>query len=180
MYMLYMLVIRPCCCGGRRHRLDPSMDPYSHLASVLPTHTKGNKSKNKKGPHQQPVNVNIIVDPRLFSSHSRPDSDSLSPSHPSATVTPSPFATIALETEWLRARKELKIILAVDILLCLLWLIVFFAAVLGARCPPGGFQGWCVSFVFYHHILHFTLSPCIPSASDQENYHTGVMDTTLE
>ncbi|KAF9514478.1 hypothetical protein BS47DRAFT_1343042 [Hydnum rufescens UP504] len=150
-YMLCMFVIRPCCYSGRRHRPDPSMDPYSHMAAVLSSsvsHAQGNKSKKKTGTRhqQQPVNVNIIVDPRLFSSHSQPDSDTpSSASHPSGAARPSPFIIIALETGWLRARKALKVKLAVDILICLLWLVTFVVAILNTRCPPGEFQG-CVVF----------------------------------
>jgi hypothetical protein len=149
-----MFVIRPCCCSGRRHRPDPSMDPYSHMAAVLPSsvsHAEGNKFKKKTGTRhqQQPVNVNIIVDPRLFSSHSQPGSEPpSSASHPLGAVRPSPFIIIALETEWLRARKALKVKLAVDILICLLWLVTFVLAILNERCPPGKFQGWCVSQSF--------------------------------
>jgi len=160
--MLCMFVIRPCCCSGRRHRPDPSMDPYSHMAAVLPSsvsHAQGNKSKKKTGTrHQhQPVNVNIIVDPRLFSSHSQPDSGTpSSASYPSGAVRPSPFIIIALETEWLRARKALKVKFAVDILICLLWLVTFVVAILNARCPPGEFQGCCVTRPFI--IIYFASS----------------------
>lgn len=86
--LLYMFAFRPCCCSGRRKSkgLDAA-NPIMNGMMVLPVsgmpgqkhkHNGGGKYKKGKRGMMQPggdVQVNLIVDPGMFSNRDETDSD---------------------------------------------------------------------------------------------------------
>ncbi|KAG8983138.1 hypothetical protein FRB90_006284, partial [Tulasnella sp. 427] len=53
---------------------------------------------------------------------------------------------LKMEQDWKAARKRLKWQLFADIMLMIIWAAVAFYVLWGARCPPGGFEGWCNAY----------------------------------
>jgi hypothetical protein len=158
LFLLYRFLFRPCCCGGRRKKRTPTGFGPGGLA-VLPVQgLPGNKAKKKKGKkgkqEQGDVQVNLIVDPTMFRSLRQDDEEnetldelSTSFSHSGAGGRPkrrSIFEGLAIEEEWMAARKELKQMLFLDMILFFLWGAEFIWILIRERCPPGSFNGWCV------------------------------------
>ncbi|KZT71292.1 hypothetical protein DAEQUDRAFT_666127 [Daedalea quercina L-15889] len=53
------------------------------------------------------------------------------------------FAGLAMEVQWKHARKQLKIQMTFDVVMALVWGVVFVVILIGKRCPVGGYLGWC-------------------------------------
>ena len=116
--------------------------------------TKGKKAKGKKingkdGSPAEGVQVNLIVDPSMFGGNRSHDADEedkegVTASGPTGTGRKRRglLEGLAMEEQWMAARKELKRLLFLDILFFLLWSIVFVVILLGKRCPVGQFEGW--------------------------------------
>jgi hypothetical protein len=114
------------------------------------------KKKGKKGKGEQgSVQVNLIVDPSMFRSPLDPDDEeSADLDERSASMGQSGisrrrkrrtvFEGLALEEQWRTARKELKWLLFTDIIFFFLWSVEFIWILIRGKCPPGGFNGWCV------------------------------------
>lgn len=133
---------------------------------VLPVNTLpgGGKKKKKKGKKGSQggdgVQVNLIVDPTMFGHGPRqeeededgPGNDEHSSSvsfagRPTGARRPrrrNVFEGLAMEEQWRQARKELKWLAFADCLFLALWGIEFVWILIGERCPPGEFDGWCV------------------------------------
>lgn len=122
---------------------------------------EGKKEKNKG--RTGDVQVNLIVDPNILGGGGRSrdeeeeeydedhsswvgtNSGRSSGSHgrlPGAPKRRSIFAGLAMEARWKKARKGLKLAMAVDIVCFILWGAEFVIVLGGRRCPPGGFDGW--------------------------------------
>ncbi|KIO23430.1 hypothetical protein M407DRAFT_40515, partial [Tulasnella calospora MUT 4182] len=56
------------------------------------------------------------------------------------------YQGLQLEQDWKAARKRLKWQIFVDIFLMIIWAAAAFYVLWGARCPPGGFEGWCNAY----------------------------------
>ncbi|KAG8926140.1 hypothetical protein FRC01_009294, partial [Tulasnella sp. 417] len=126
---------------------------------------KGKKGKGGPGPGQG-VQVNLIVDPTMFggngsgrgSRRKRGEEDddddeyqALDEERSTATRSNGPrrrgiYQGLQLEQDWKAARKRLKWQIFVDILLTVIWTAAAFYVLWGARCPPGGFEGWCNAY----------------------------------
>lgn len=119
---------------------------------------KGKKGKNGMMPGGD-VQVNLIVDPGMFSGHdsSSDEEDEYNPYAPDGSVQNSSARTrrkakrrkrrgimegIAMEAAWKAARSELRKMFMIDVGMCLLWVAVFVFVLFGKRCPSGGFNGW--------------------------------------
>lgn len=105
---------------------------------VLPAsspHQKGKKKGKRRGEGDN-VQVNIVVDPSMFSPSDPNSDDTTRPRQKSM------FEKIALETRVRRARRRLKRIMFLDVVMALLWSGVFVWILMGERCPVGGFVGW--------------------------------------
>jgi hypothetical protein len=127
--------------------------------------SKGEKKKNKKGRlgGNGDVQVNLIVDPNILGGSRRgrdeeededeensswlgTNSGRSSGTNGRRQRTPrrrSIFAGLALEARWKRGRKRLKLAMTVDVVCFILWGGEFVIILVGKRCPPGGFDGWC-------------------------------------
>ena len=161
LFFLYRFLFRPCCCGGRGKKRDLTSFGPSGLA-VLPVQGPSGddkkKKKGKKGKQEQGnVQVNLIVDPTMFRSPLDQDDEESAnlDEHSSSTrigqsgtsrrpKRRSVFEGLAIEEQWRAARKELKWMLFSDIVFFFLWFVEFIWILIGERCPPGGFNGWCV------------------------------------
>lgn len=132
-----------------------------------PPGKKGKKGKGGPGPGQG-VQVNLIVDPTMFGGngsgrgsrrkggYGEEDDvdDEYQPSDEErSTVTRSNgprrrgiYQGLQLEQDWKAARKRLKWQIFVDIFLMIIWAAAAFYVLWGARCPPGGFEGWCNAY----------------------------------
>jgi hypothetical protein len=123
----------------------------------LPDNKKKKKGRKGKG-EQGSVQVNLIVDPTMFRSplgqddeeSAELDEHSTSLSHQTQTGRSrrpkrrSVFEGLALEEQWSAARKELKWSLLMDTIFFFLWFVEFIWILIREKCPPGGFNGWCV------------------------------------
>ena len=160
LFLLYRFLFRPCCCGRRRKKRTPTGFGPGGLTVLpvqgLPGEKAKKKKKGKKGRQEQgDVQVNLIMDPTMFGSL-RPDDDEesanldeLSSSFSQGRASGRPkrrsiFEGLAIEEEWRAARKELKQMLVLDTIGFLLWSAEFIWILIRERCPPGGFNGWCV------------------------------------
>ncbi|KAI0026583.1 hypothetical protein K488DRAFT_65864 [Vararia minispora EC-137] len=56
------------------------------------------------------------------------------------------FEGLAMERSWRAARRERKWMLVFDIASLVLWAAEFCWVVIGDKCPPGAFNGWCNAF----------------------------------
>lgn len=166
---IYMYMIHPCCCGSRDRKLDtPFGQEGPGGLMVLPVQGMqgGKKPKGKKKKGADPgdgVQVNLIVDPTMFGGGVRGrerdaeewgDEEEGEEGSVPGTYDGSKtgakkrprrrgiFAGLAMEAQWKRARKQLKIQMAFDIVMALLWAVVFVIILLGKRCPVGGYIGW--------------------------------------
>ncbi len=133
----------------------------------LPGGKPPKKGKKGKGPQQQSVQVNLIVDPTMFGrmfgrdaergrdedEDEEDDGSSAIPGSYSGASgtggqrrrTPkrrSILAGLAMEAQWKKARKVLKWGVTVDAFMMLLWGLVFVLILMGKRCPVGGYIGW--------------------------------------
>lgn len=99
--------------------------------------------------------MNLIVDPTMFRSPlGLDDEESADLDERSASMSQSGtgrrpkrrtvFEGLALEEQWRAARKELKWLLLTDIIFFFLWSVEFIWILIREKCPPGGFNGWCV------------------------------------
>jgi hypothetical protein len=161
LFFLYHFLFRPCCCAGRRKK-KRDLTGYSGGLAVLPVQGLPGDKKGKKGKkgkkEQGDVQVNLIVDPKIFRTHfHQDDEESASPDeHSSSSIQTgtgrrpkrrSIFEGLAMEEQWKAARKELKWMLFVDIVCLFLWSVEFIWILIRERCPPGGFNGWCVRYM---------------------------------
>lgn len=133
-----------------------------------PPGKKGKKGKGGAGPGQG-VQVNLIVDPTMFGGngtgrgsrrkggYGEEDDvdDEYQPSDEERSTTTRSngprrrgiYQGLQLEQDWKAARKRLKWQIFVDILLMIIWAAAAFYVLWGARCPPGGFEGWYAPFL---------------------------------
>ena len=140
--------------------------PVQHLPGGNKHKGPKGKKKHKKGRHAATgdVQVNLIVDPNVFggSRRGRDDEEEHGDEYsswlgsssgrsrgsngrqPRGPKRRSVFAGLALEARWKKARKRLKWAMAVDLACFILWGAEFMVILVGQRCPPGGFEGWCV------------------------------------
>jgi hypothetical protein len=157
LFLLYHFLFRPCCCAGSRKKRDPT--GYTNGLAVLPVQglLGDKKKKGKKGKQEQGVRVNLIVDPTIFRPHqddeenANPDEHSSSYGQTGTGRRPkrrSIFEGLAMEERWEEARKALKWMLFVDIFCLFLWSVEFIWILIREKCPPGGFNGWCVSIIW--------------------------------
>lgn len=145
---------------------------------VLPVPNTGKKKNKGKKPKKGgggggggdggDVQVNLIVDPNLFSGGPDDDDDDDSDDEGSSTGQshlPGGYygvggsgargkakakrtrrrgiiAGLAMEKEWKLARAWAKKITLVDVLGLVVWGAVFIFVLLGKKCPSGGFEGW--------------------------------------
>ncbi|TFY67043.1 hypothetical protein EVJ58_g1879 [Rhodofomes roseus] len=152
---IYMYMIHPCCCGARDRKLD----------SACPGGKKPKGKKNKKGAGGpgEGVQVNLIVDPTMFGGGGGRDRDreewgdeeegeegsvpgtfeGSGAGRKRAPRRRGIFAGLAMEAQWKRARKQLKVQMAFDCVMALVWGVVFVVILLGKKCPVGGYLGWC-------------------------------------
>jgi len=168
---IYLFLIHPCCCGSRKSRDTPYAQGPGGMM-VLPIQSlpggdkKGKKGKKKKGGGAgEGVQVNLIVDPTMFGGGHREEDgewegegdDRDTELGPPGSFAPSDrqrrrprrrgiFAGLAMEAQWKRARKQLKIGMTFDVIACILWGIVFVVILMGKRCPVGGYGGWCDAY----------------------------------
>jgi hypothetical protein len=170
LFLLYRFLFRPCCCGRRQKKRNPTGLGPGGLAVLpvqgLPDDKKKKKGKKGKG-EQGSVQVNLIVDPTMLRSALGQDdeesaeldnhSTSLSQSQSQTGRSRRPkrrsvFEGLALEEQWSAARKELKWMLFMDTIFFFLWTVEFIWILIREKCPPGGFNGWYVGarlgFVF--------------------------------
>jgi len=158
--LLYLFLFRPCCFSGRRR--PTSHNPLSNGMMVLPIQSipgkdggKKKEVKSGKGNNNgaNDVQVNLIVNPEAFKGKDD-DSDELDEDGEWSDSTQTPrkkrrprrrgiFAGLAMEEDWKRARKWLKISTAIDSFGMVIWGTVFVYILFGKRCPSGGFNGWC-------------------------------------
>ncbi|KAI0647329.1 hypothetical protein C8Q79DRAFT_958914 [Trametes meyenii] len=164
----YLFLIHPCCCGARKPKSAPyTAGPGGMMVlpvQGLPGGKKHKKGKKGKGMQGEGVQVNLIVDPSMFGRdpergrEAEDDEDDASETLPGSYAGPSSagprrsprrrgiFAGLAMEEQWLRARKMLKWGTTVDVLAMLLWGMEFVVVLLGKRCPVGAFEGWCDAY----------------------------------
>ncbi|OSX65427.1 hypothetical protein POSPLADRAFT_1044802 [Postia placenta MAD-698-R-SB12] len=169
---IYLFLIYPCCCGSRPRSRDAAFEQGPGGLMVLPVQSlpgggkkgKGGKGKKHKGGGgaSDGVQVNLIVDPTMFGS-GRQDEDEwedeqgedgeteLGPPGSYAPRRRRPrrrgiFAGLALEAQWKRARKQLKVGMVFDVVAWVLWGAVFVVVLMGKRCPVGGYNGWCDAY----------------------------------
>jgi len=173
LFATYLFLIQPCLRGRKRRRNDKytqgmGLGPGGMM--VLPVVQglgMGNKKKAKKAKKKgrgQPgpgegVQVNLIVDPSMLGGGSNrrdPDDDeSVSENDSeegmnSSRRAPKPrrsvFQALAMEEDWRAARRLIKWHMFADVVLMLLWGAEFVYIMIGKRCPPGGFGGWCNAY----------------------------------
>ncbi|EJD05869.1 uncharacterized protein FOMMEDRAFT_139193 [Fomitiporia mediterranea MF3/22] len=155
--LLYMFVFRPCCCSGKRARKAQQEGPGGMM--VLPVQqlpgAPGKKKKKKKGKKKGEdndagsVSVNLIVDPTMFGNFGRRDEEK-EDNDETGEASEGPggrrrglFEGLAMEQQWIEARKNLKRLLFFDIALTFIWGAELIVILLGKRCPVGQFEGWC-------------------------------------
>lgn len=127
--------------------------PVQHLPGGKKNKRKGKKHKGV--PHDDGVQVNLIVDPTMFGGGRDRDAEWDDEEDDGTDFGPSGsyaqarrprrrgiFAGLALEAEWKRARKQLKVRMAFDIITGVIWGVVFVIIMMGKRCPVGGYNGW--------------------------------------
>lgn len=149
----YLFFIRPCFRGGRKKRNITGTGPAGLAVLPIQGLQGDKKKKGKKGKQEQGnVQVNLIVDPTMFSPAGQDDEESAnfdehfsSSSHSRSGKRQqrrSVFEGLALEEQWKLARKDLKLMLLYDTAGLLLWSVEFVWILTREKCPPGGFNGW--------------------------------------
>jgi hypothetical protein len=128
---------------------------------------KGGKKGKKGGGEAQGVQVNLIVDPGMFGKDEESSGDEdgregmpgaydeFGSAYGSSTTRSGHkkgkrkkarrrgiFAGLAMEEQWRVARSALKKLLFFDIVMGVVWASEFVYALIGRRCPAGGFEGW--------------------------------------
>ncbi|KAJ1309487.1 hypothetical protein OPQ81_006262 [Rhizoctonia solani] len=134
----YIYIIRGLFGVGRNKD-----DPYAHaMALPISRHHAGKSRKDPK--NQSSVQVNL-VDPSNFSPKGE---NNLTPGVPWSEQQTSGgvFTSYEREKARLAARKGLWWALGLDILGALAWGAAFVLAMVGPRCPVGGYSGWCDAF----------------------------------
>lgn len=130
------------------------------------------KKKKKKGKKGQQggagVQVNLIVDPTMFGQGPRREEEEEGAGNDEYSSSVSfggrsgaarrpkrrnVFEGLAMEEQWLKARKELKWLAFADCLFLLLWGIEFVWILIGERCPPGQYDGWYVVHLLCYHVV---------------------------
>ncbi|KAI0672951.1 hypothetical protein C8Q78DRAFT_1068412 [Trametes maxima] len=192
----YLFLIHPCCCGARKPK-NTSYPTGPGGMMVLPVqglpggkkHKKGKKGRGMQG---EGVQVNLIVDPSMFGRDPErgretedDEEDDASEALPgsyagssSAGPRRSPrrrgiFAGLAMEEQWLRARKMLKWGTTVDVLAMLLWGMEFVIILLGKRCPVGAFEGWCDAYNLATAACLLCLAFCLSIFFDVKDLHAS-------
>ena len=162
-----MFLIYPSCCARRKRKaLETPFTQGPAGMMVLPVSgAHGDKKKKKKKGKNgkdggEGVQVNLIVDPRMFGNnlHDEEEDEDMSETESSVPGTypgsgrsrsrrqrhirRSVFDGLALEAQWKHARKMLKWGMLVDIVMLIAWGAEFVYILIGQRCPPGSFNGW--------------------------------------
>jgi hypothetical protein len=162
-FVFYLFALRPCCCG-KRGKSAGHGGPNISGVMVLPVQgfpggEKKKKKKGKKDKHRSggDVQVNLIVDPSMFGGSARDDDNESNGDHnfDGSQISSQPrggrnqaqqrrsvFQGLAMESDWVDARRFLKRMLFVDIGCHVVWAGVFILILFGKKCPPGGFNGW--------------------------------------
>jgi len=155
---LYLFFIRPCFRGGRKKRNITGIGPSGLAVLPIQGFQGDKKKKGKKGKQEQGnVQVNLIVDPTMFSPPGGHDDEEsanfdqhFSSSSQSGTGNRqkrrSVFEGLALEEHWKLARRDLKLMLLYDAAGLILWSVEFVWILMRERCPAGGFNGWCNAY----------------------------------
>ncbi|KAF8609878.1 hypothetical protein BDV93DRAFT_517105 [Ceratobasidium sp. AG-I] len=131
--MGYIYIIRGLCGVGRK-----DSDQKSHTM-VLPIsrHRAGGKKDKKHGKGNSSVQVNLIVDPSMFS----PKQESnLTPGVPWSEQQSANSGGVFTSFE------RLWWALGLDVLGAVVWGVAFVLAMIGPRCPAGGYSGWCNAY----------------------------------
>jgi len=139
--MAYIYIIRGCCGVGRK-------DTDAAHAMVLPIsrHRPGGKKNKKHNKGDDSVQVNLIVDPSMFSPKQE---NNLTPGIPwseQQTNQNGVFTSFERERARLSARKGLWWALGLDVLGAMVWATAFILAMIGPKCPAGGYSGWCDAY----------------------------------
>ncbi|KAJ3492090.1 hypothetical protein NLI96_g216 [Meripilus lineatus] len=160
LFATYWFLIYPSCCGPRKAKKDTPFNQGPDGMMVLPVQglpggKKGKKSK-KGGPPGEGVQVNLIVDPAMFGGRDvmtkkivmkmRSGGKRKGRHRGRKAKRRGLFEGLALEAQWKRARKLLKWSMFIDILSILLWGAEFVYIMMGKRCIPGAFNGWCDAY----------------------------------
>ncbi|KAF7779015.1 hypothetical protein Agabi119p4_3360 [Agaricus bisporus var. burnettii] len=181
--LFYLFFIRPCCCNPHRKNKGAGMDnPLTGGMMVLPISSGGGgKKKNKRKEKKKSgggglrggdgdVQVNLIVDPHVFSGGNDSDYDDDDDNDTDSDMPGgyygahrkggerkknqrnrrrrrrSVFTGLAMEKEWRQARGWAKKMAFVDGVGILVWGAVFIFVMIGQRCPVGKFDGWCNAY----------------------------------
>lgn len=176
LFATYFFLIFPACCGPRKGKDTPFTQGPSGMMVLpvqgLPGGKKAKKSKKKgEGGPGDGVQVNLIVDPGLFGGRGREEEEDEEADYGSGSEMPGSYTSLsnssgqrkgkhrgraakrrglfeglALEAQWKRARKLLKWSMAVDVVGVVLWGGEFVLIMMGKRCIPGAFNGWCDAY----------------------------------
>ncbi|QRV99872.1 hypothetical protein RhiJN_27891 [Ceratobasidium sp. AG-Ba] len=141
--MGYIYIIRGCFGVGRKD------DDHGSHAMVLPiSHHRGGRKGKKGRKGDDSVQVNLIVSPSMLSPGKR--ESNLTPGVPwseqQAANSSGVFTSFERERARLSARKGLWWALGLDVLGAVVWTVGFVLAMIGPRCPPGGYSGWCDAY----------------------------------
>ncbi|CAE6468768.1 hypothetical protein ACGC1H_004196 [Rhizoctonia solani] len=133
----YIYIVRGLFGVGRNKD-----DPYAH-AMVLPISRHRLGGSNKSAKSQSNVQVNLIADPSASE-----QGGNLTPGVPWSEQKTSGgvFTSYEREKARLAARKGLWWALGLDVVGALAWGAGFVLAMVGPRCPVGGYSGWCNAF----------------------------------
>lgn len=165
--ILYLYVIRPCCCDPMRKEIKRGDNPMNPMAGmVVPILGGGAPGKmkrgrgpfgRKRGMMQPPTpTVNLIVDPTFLNGrtenkhrdHSDSEDDERLPGDARRSSRRKNgvgvLGNMQMQRRWTVARRSLKIQTTWDCILCIAWIAVSIIALgFGQKCPPGGGNGWC-------------------------------------
>ncbi|UZJ53195.1 hypothetical protein CBS101457_002515 [Exobasidium rhododendri] len=158
--LLYLHVLRACCCDPMRKELKAGGDPDSLLGGmIIPVLSGGGSSdgKGKKGKYGKgamPPTVNLIVDPSLLGMGRRnKDNDDVNDERLPGDARRSKkrkngfgvMGNIQMQRRWRLARSKVKLFTTWDIILCILWIACDVVSLgLGKKCNVGG--GWCAFY----------------------------------
>ncbi|KDN50841.1 hypothetical protein K437DRAFT_221804 [Tilletiaria anomala UBC 951] len=170
--MLYLFVFRPCCCDPQK-RMSKAGPGSMMLGGgmVIPVLGGGPHGKKSKNPFAGKKNkkmgagttVNLIVDPAMMGGRGGgadddSDDDSCSDEENESSADAARKArrrrrrrnkrnkvlNMRLQARWVVERKFLKVLLAWDIILMLLWIAADVMTIfVGKKCPSGSSNGWC-------------------------------------
>ncbi|CAE6433679.1 unnamed protein product [Rhizoctonia solani] len=118
-------------------------DPYAH-AMVLPI-SRHRPGQSKKHGNQSSVQVNLVVPSALSPQRESNITPGVAWSE-QQTSSNNVFTSYEREKARLAARKGLWWALGLDVLGALVWGTAFVLAMVGPRCPVGGYSGWCDAF----------------------------------